>query len=243
MNALRLSVMFACSFALFATVTAAPPRLLDQAAEKWMGERDNWAFTMLVREFEGGVLKEERQERYDPAKPGAARWALLSVNGSPPTEKRLAEWQKRKTKKRPNPGKPLNQYLDFEKSTVVIESDRVVRYNVPLRSNNRWLFPLDKVVVWVTVNKAAVAIEEVRAEIEEPFKVALGIARVMDVEFDLQMNPSEQEGAQNNPASAKPDGTARAVVNKMGERIEYAWSDFNRVTPHPDNVVADGTKR
>jgi hypothetical protein len=236
-------LIFAGLSGLLACGVAAPSRLLDQAAEKWMGERDNWAFTMLVREFEGGVLKEERQERYDPSKPGVARWELLSVNGDPPTEKRRAEWQKRKTKKRPNPGKPLNQYLDFEKSTVVIESDRIVRYNVPLRSNNRWLFPLDKVVVWVTVNKAAVAIEEVRAEIEEPFKVALGIARVMDVEFDLQMNPSEQEGDQNNPASAKPDGTARAVVSKMGERIEYAWSEFTRVTPHPDNVVVAPSTR
>jgi hypothetical protein len=198
---------------------------------------------MLVREFQGGQLKEERQERYDPSKPGIARWELISINGAPPTEERRAEWQKRKTRKRPNPGKPLGQYFDFEESRVVIESDRIVRYNVPLRSNNRWLFPLDKVVMWVTVNKAAVAIEEVRAQIEEPFKVALGIARVMDVEFDLQVNPSEQEGDQSNPAMAKPDGTARAVVNKMGERIEYAWSEFQRVTPHPDNVIPDASRR
>jgi hypothetical protein len=243
MSALRAVFWFLCSVTLLGQVTAAPPRLLEQATEKWMGERDNWAFTMLVREFQGGQLKEERQERYDPSKPGIARWELISINGAPPTEERRAEWQKRKTRKRPNPGKPLGQYFDFEESRVVIESDRIVRYNVPLRSNNRWLFPLDKVVMWVTVNKAAVAIEEVRAQIEEPFKVALGIARVMDVEFDLQVNPSEQEGDQSNPAMAKPDGTARAVVNKMGERIEYAWSEFQRVTPHPDNVIPDASRR
>jgi hypothetical protein len=243
MSALRAFSLFLCSIALLGHVEAAPPRLLEQATEKWMGERDNWAFTMMVREFRGGQLKEERQERYDPSKPGIARWELITINGAPPTEERRAEWQKRKIRKRPNPGKPLGQYFDFEESKVVIESDRIVRYNVPLRSNNRWLFPLDKVMVWVTVNKAAVAIEEVRAQIEEPFKVALGIARVMDVEFDLQVNPSEQEGDQSNPATAKPDGTARAVVNKMGERIEYAWSEFQRVTPHPDNVIPDAGRR
>ncbi|HEY8996140.1 MAG TPA: hypothetical protein VIM71_15850 [Lacunisphaera sp.] len=223
---------------LGSAATAAPP-LLEQAAEKWMGERDNWAFTMQVREFDGGRLKEERLERYDPSKPGMARWKLLTVNGQPPTAERREEWQKRKTKKRPNPGKPLNQYLDFAQGTVVKEDARTACYNLPLRSNNSWLFPLDKVVLRVTVNKATLAIEVVQAEIEEPFKVALGFARVMDLNFDVQMNPSEQASDKNDPAAARPDGTARAVVTKLGDRIEYVWSDFQRVTPHPDNVILD----
>lgn len=222
-------------------IHAATPALLEQAAEKWMGERDNWAFTMLVREFDGGQLKEERRERYDPSKPGMARWALLSVNGQQPTEERRREWQKRKTKKRPNPGKPLNHYLDFEQGTIVKENDHIACYNLPLR-NNSWLFPVDKVVLRVTVNKATRAIEDVQAEIEEPFKVALGFARVMDVDFDLQMNAPERSRHKNEPAAAQPDGTARAVINKLGERIEYAWSDFQRVTPHPDNVIAHSAK-
>lgn len=216
--------------------------LLERAAEKWMGERDNWAFTLLVREFDGGQMKEVRRERYDPAKPGIARWTLLSVNGKPPADAQRAEWQKRKTKKRPNPGKPLNQYLDFERGTIVEEDDRTACYQLPLRHHS-WLFPVDKVVLRVTINKATLALEEVQAEIEEPFRVALGFARVMNLDFDLQMNPSNQADDQNDPAAARPDGTANAVVSKLGERIEYAWSDFRRVTPHPDNVIAGKTQR
>jgi hypothetical protein len=57
------------------------------------------------------------------------------------------------------------------------------------------------------------------------------------------MNPSGEEAEKSHPAAANPEGTARAVVNKLGERIEYVWSDFKRVTPHPDNVIVDSPKR
>src|SRR5688572_13248813 len=189
---IRLNVFF-LAFALLPAAVAATPPLLEQAAEKWMGERDNWSFTMQVREFEGGRISEERRERFDPSKPGIARWTLLSVNGKPPTDERRAEWQKRKTKKRPKPGKPLNQYLDFERGKVLAEDEKTARYNLPLRDGSSWLFPVNKVVLSVTINKSTLAIEEVQAAIEEPFKVALGLARVLDLDFDLQMNPSGEE--------------------------------------------------
>jgi hypothetical protein len=221
---------------------AATPPLLEQAAEKWLGERDNWAFTMLVREFENGRLKEERQERYDPSKPGMARWALLTVNGEPPTDERRAEWLKHKSPKRTSPGKPLNEFLDLEQATLVKEDARSACFNLPLRNRHGWLFPVDKVTLRVTVNKATLAIEELVAGIDEPFKVALGLARVLDVDFDMQLNPPQQGGDENDPAAARPDGKARAVMNKLGQRIEYAWSDFQRVTPHPANVIAGPPK-
>ena len=238
---MRLS-FFILSIILLCPAFAVTPPLLEQAAEKWLGERDNWAFTMFVREFDGGRVKEERRERYDPSKPGSARWELLSVDGKPPTEERRAEWQKHKTKKRKNPGKPLNEYLEFERAKVVKENAKTACYNLPLRDSHSWLFPVDKVSLLVTVNKSTLAIEDVAAGIDEPFKVALGFARVMDLDFDLQMNPPEQGRDKSDPAAAKPDGTARAVVNKFGERIEYTWSDFQHVTPHPDNVIANAPK-
>ena len=235
---MRLSLFFLFSVAMLSPVHGTTPPLLEQAAEKWLGERDNWAFTMLVREFDGGAVKEERRERYDPSKPGLGRWELLQVNGAPPTDERRAEWQKRKSKKRKNPGKPLNEYLEFERAKVVKEDAKMACYNLPLRDNHSWLFPVDKVSLQVTVNKSTLAIEDVVAGIDEPFKVALGFARVMDVDFDLQMNQPARGRNKSDPATAKPDGTASAVVNKFGERIEYAWSEFQRVTPHPDNIIA-----
>src|SRR4051812_22205954 len=101
---------------IFSCVTthAQTPPLLRKAVVRWLGERDNWAFTLRVREFNSGKVKEERIERYDPSKPGIERWQLVAVDGKPPTEERRAEWQKRKTKKRKDTGKPLDDYLEFE---------------------------------------------------------------------------------------------------------------------------------
>lgn len=227
--------------ALLASGQSATPPLLQKAADKWMGERDNWAFTLKVREYDGGKIKEEREERYDPSKPGAGRWELLSVNGRPPTEQRRAEWQKRKTPKRKNPGKPLDEYLALDQATVDKQTEKEICYRVPLRNNNSWLFPTDKVDLRVTVNKETLAIEDVMAGINEPFRVALGLGKVLDVDFDVQMNPSDKKGQASDPADTQPDGKAQVVVNKLGERIEYAWSAFKRVTPHPDNMIK-GTK-
>lgn len=227
---------------MWSAASANTPPLLSKAVEKWNGERDNWAFTVKVREYDGGAVKEERYERYDPSVPGINRWQLLSVDGKPPTEQRRVEWQKRKTKKRKAPGKPLSDYLEFENATIVKASATDVCYHVPLRNNNSWLFPVDKVDLRVTVNRSTLAIEEVVAGIDEPFKVALGLARVLDVDFDMQMNPSAHPEMASDPAEAKPGGTAKVVVNKLGQRIEYAWSDFERVTPHPDNLIAPGSE-
>ena len=60
------------------------PPLLSRAVDKWIGERDQWAFTQFVREFDGGTVKEERLERYDPSRPGESRWQLLAINGLKP---------------------------------------------------------------------------------------------------------------------------------------------------------------
>ena len=56
------------------------------------------------------------------------------------------------------------------------------------------------------------------------------------------MNPSARRGEKDNPKAAKPDGTATAAMNKLGERVEYAWIEFKRVTPHSDNLIVAGPK-
>lgn len=234
---MRFPLLLSCFGAALASAQAATPALLGQAVDKWIGERNQWAFTQFVREFDGDTVKEERLERYDPSQPQERRWQLTTVNGAHPTDERRAEWQQRKLKKRLNPGKSLGAFFDFEHATLTKETPQVVIYHLPLRNDHSWLFPMDRVNVKVTVNKATRAIDQVEAGIDEPFRVALGLGKVMDIDFDVQMNPSAKRGEKDNPKAAKPEGTATAVVNKLGERVEYAWSDFKRVTPHADNVI------
>jgi hypothetical protein len=210
---------------------AAGSPVLNRAAEKWLAEGNRWAVTMQVREWEDNQLKEERVERYDPSKPGAARWELLSVDGQPPTPERRAAWEKSKARKHRKAPKSLSDYFDFANAKATGGTDGSVSYLVPLRSNHGWLFPVEHVALTLTVNKANYAVEEVKAGIDEPFRMALGLARVVDVNFDVKINPSPEHGAAVGPATSKPNGTAHVVVAYLNKRIEYSWSEFKRVTP------------
>lgn len=225
----RLFIVLVALLATAATGSAAELSLLRQVAQAWLDERDRWAFTQFVREYDGDEVKQERIERYDPSRGYAKRWELISINGQPPTEKEWAEWNRRKNKK-PRRGRPeIAERFDFANARVTEETPETVRYLLPLRSGVEWLFPVSKVELLITINKTgeAPALEQVQARISEPMKVALGLARILDIDLDVQMEPPPTP----DPAEAKPTGTAQAVVTKFGERVEYVWSDFTRVEP------------
>lgn len=224
-------------------VPAAESDLLRRAAGNWLDERDNWAFTQFAREFDGGKLKRERLERYDPSRPDRERWELLRLDGREPTAEEKADLTERKNRKRRRHTTPVTDYFDFARAVVVDENARTVRYALPLRSRSNWLFPVEKVSLALTVDKATQAITQVQAKIDEPFRVALGLARILDIDLDVRTElPPENPGVDAphpaDPAGAKPNGTARVVVTKFGDRVEYEWSNFQRVEPHPDRKAA-----
>lgn len=228
---------------LFALPVAAAPdapaagspetALLRQVAQEWLDERDRWAFTQFVREFDGKEVKQERLERYDPSRGYARRWQLISIDGKPPTEQQRAEWTRRKHKKPRRDRPSIMERFDFDSAKVVEETAEIVRYELPLRSGIEWLFPISKVELIITINRSgpAPALEQVQARVNEPFRVALGLARILDIDLDVQMEPPPA----TDPADAKPSGTAQAVVTKFGDRVEYFWSEFERVTPRLDD--------
>lgn len=211
-----------------ATAQAEAPALLREAVDRWAGERDRWAFTQHVREFDGEKVEQERFEQYDPSKPFGERWTLVTIDGRPPTAKEWESWDKRKNKKKRREPKPIQDYFDLEHAQIAADSARTIEYTFPLQGKANWLFPIDKVRLTLTVNKETHAIERADATISEPFKVALGLARILDLDLDLQMFPDD-EGSK--PAEARPDGQMRAVVKKLGQRVEYVWTDFERVAP------------
>lgn len=203
--------------------------ILREAASRWLDERDNWAFTQLAREYDGDKLKRERLERFDPSRPDRDRWELLQLNGREPTPQEKADLTDRKNKKRRKHTAAIADYFDFDHALFTGGDRQVVRYELPLRSSAEWLFPVDKVTLILTIDKATRAITRVQAKIDEPFRVALGVARVLDVQLDVATDLPPADAPTADPAAAKPSGTARAVVTKFGHRVEYEWSDFHRV--------------
>ncbi len=212
-----------------AAPVAAEP-LLEGAVERWLGERDHWAFTQRAVEFDDAGPR-ERLERYDPSRPGNARWTLLAIDGRPPTAQEQEAWARKKFRKeRRKFDSPIGDYFDFRSARVVSESPAAIDFEVPLRRDKNWLFQTDKVRVVVTISKETKALVHLRASVREPVKVLLGLARITAGRADLSfLNFSDE--AEPGPETTQPTGSARVSVSKFGERVEFTWSDFKRVVP------------
>jgi hypothetical protein len=218
------------AFAGSICVRAAEESYLEQAVERWLGERDHWAFTQRAVEYDGPKPR-ERLERYDPSKSGNGRWTLLEINGHEPTAEEYAAWAKKKFKKnRRRFDSPIGDYFDFKDAKVVSETPKLIRFEVPLRRDKNWLFQTDKVKVVVTINKETRALEHLTAHVREPLKVLLGLAKITDGILDLSFMNFDDD-ATPGPESTQPTGSARVTVSKLGERAEFTWSDFKRVVP------------
>lgn len=223
------SAAFVCMFVAVAAAASASP-LLESAVENWLGERDHWAFTQRAIEYDGDKPR-ERLERYDPSKRGNERWTLLAINGRTPTAEERAAWAKKKFKKNPRRiDTPIGDFFDFNDAKIISAQGKLVHYEVPLRRDKNWLFQTDKVRVVVSVNRETRALEHLTATVREPVKVLLGLARITDGKLDLSFLNFDDESTPG-PESAQPTGSARVTVSKLGERAEFTWSDFKRVTP------------
>jgi hypothetical protein len=219
-----------CLLASLAFAAERPPTLLEQAVENWLGERDHWAFTQRAVEYDGDKPR-ERVERYDPSRSGNDRWTLLAINGKPPTPEQHAAWAKKKFRKKPRRiESPIGDFFDFEDAKIAADKGKIVQYEVPLRKDKNWLFQTDKVKVLVSVNKETRALEHLTASVREPVKVLLGLAKITDGNLDLSFLHFDDD-ANPGPESAQPTGSARVTVSKFGERAEFTWSDFKRVSP------------
>lgn len=236
-------ISFLCLAALAPAAPALGPHaLLEEAVEQWLGERDHWAFTQRAVEWEDDRPR-ERLERYDPSLPPERRWTLLAIDGKPPTAEQREAWARKKFKKNKRRfDAPIGDYFDFRRARVVEDTPRLVRFEVPLRRDKNWLFPTDKVEVRVSVIKETRALEHLTANVREPFKVLLGLARINDGALDLSFLNFNDEAA-SGPETARPTGSAHVSVSKFGERAEFTWSEFQRVTPYQVAMGRTGARQ
>jgi len=228
-NSIMLRFSFKLSPFLFCLLTAlhgAAPALLQEVADRMVSEREQWAFTQLVREYNGDRVAVERLERYDPARGYEHRWQLLKLNGKTPTAEEAKQWTARKNKPHKRPEKAAVDYLDLDHAKVQNETDESISYQVPFRRSAGGLFPGDKVELTLMISKKTHEIERAQVSVDEEFKVALGLAKVIDIDLDLEMPEAGKPTTAGKPE--KTTGSATAVVNKLGRRFEYRWTEFTR---------------
>lgn len=205
-----------------------------------MRARQELAFTLRTRALnDDHSLRYERVERYDPSLPDAARWRLLEVNGRPPTDAERAEIEvKRNRKPRKRSLDSPADYLDWDNARLLAEDDRIARYSVTLKRDSiRWV-PIEKLGLVFSINKADATIDHVSAGIQEPVRIALGLAKILDVDLDVQFEPPS---ANTPPTKAEvtPESSARLKMSKLGDLVELVWSDFREVPPFRGTTSAD----
>ena len=215
-------------------VHAAAPALLKEAFQNWGQGKDDLSFVQRTRFLnDDGSLKEERVERYDPSLPDAKRWTLLEVNGKKPSADQIERIQDKRNKKpRKKANKPLEEYFDLEGARVIENGKDSVRYDVAVKPEALRLIAVEKLNVGISVRKDSKTIERVTAGLTEPMRIALGLAKVTDVDLDLRFDDEDhpKETAKKSDASGEADGTARVLLSKFGNRAEYSWGEFKRVT-------------
>jgi hypothetical protein len=239
-----LKTLACLTIASVASAGAETPELLAEAFKAWSQGKDDLSFVLRTRYLnDDGSLKAERVERYDPSLPDARRWALLEVDGRAPTASDRAKIQDRRNKKpRKKLTKPLDEYFDLENARVVGTENQTVRYEVPVRPEAARAIPVEKVTIGIFVSKESKTIDRVTADLNEPMRIALGIAKVTDLDLDLRFDSEEDDGSDGSAGgkASEADGTARVVMSKFGNRAEYTWGEFKRVERHPDGAKSKG---
>jgi hypothetical protein len=218
--------------ALTPPLHAEPPALLLKAVNLWSEGRQDLAFTQRTRTLnEDQSTQYERVERYDPSLPDARRWKLIEVNGRPPTDAERRDIEdKRNRKPRKRAGNPPTTYLDLANARKVGESEKVAHFEVGVKPEVSRLIALDKLVVKITVDKSSGTIAHISAYLREPMRVAFGLAKVIDVDLDVQF--SERADGPPHSGELAADSSARVKLTKFGNPQEFSWSDFKEVTAY-----------
>lgn len=220
------------SCALAGWVRAEPPALLTKAVDHWAEGHQELAFTQRTRALnDDHTTKYERIERYDPSLPDDRRWRLLEVNGKPPTEAERQEIEvKRNRKPRKRAGNPPARYLNLEDAKLVSQTDRRAYFELGIKPEAARFVPLDKVVVRLAIDKSTETIDHISAFLREPMRIAFGLAKIIDVDVDLQFDEPADDPSSGSEVA--PTSTARVKMSKFGDPLEFTWSDFKEVPAH-----------
>jgi hypothetical protein len=228
----RFCYIFVILCNVFSTeLRAEMPPLLTKAFEQWAAGREDLAFTQRTRFFfDDGKVKAERVERYDPSLADRLRWRLIEVDGRPATDEQRKKWEAWKNgKTRKKVVKSPAEYLDLDHATLMDETSTSARFEIGLRSDAARLLAIEKIAVVVTVDKESGGIARIAATLRQPIQVLLGLARITDLDIDVRIEPPDEESTRQ-AGEVQAGSTAHVAMSKLGNPMEYNWSDFKRVT-------------
>jgi hypothetical protein len=185
--------------AAFCTAICATPLLAAEEAHDALKQRvvalarsvgpDDYAFTRTARvEQSEGAEKTTRimEERFDPRKPAAQRWTLVSIDGRAPTEAELTSHRKEAPKRRVSSYGRVADYFAAPSTTAAGANGRTVFRFTALPKESLVLNDADLsssaiAEANVDLNAAVPFVEQVRFTLTKPARVKL-VAKVEKME-------------------------------------------------------------
>jgi hypothetical protein len=240
---------FGLAVAIFAsTLRAGLPPLLDEAWTNYVKDIDHWSYTETTRASDAtGKQTRATVTRYDPSRPYAEQFTILSHNGNPPTEAQVKGARQRGIDRgerlerlggEENDAQPriiLNgapALAELEHATVVEETAQSITYAVPMRAESKKGFPVEKFSTLVRVNKAERAFEHVAIRLAAPVRMAV-IAKMHQADFSIAFTTVDPKFSRVATV-AKNHAAISVLFRKRESGHESVRGEFKRVTPYRD---------
>ena len=244
-----LALMLAATAALHAEI----PPLLDDAWTKYVEDIDHWAYTETTRAFDAkGKITRETTTRYDPSKPYAEQFAVLSHTGKTPLEQ-MEKWAHQRGIDR---GKNLEReggvendaqprimlngapaLADLENAAVIEENEHSITYVIPLRAEGGKASMIEKFETRVRVSKQQRAFDRVEIGLSKPTRMKV-IAKVHALTLTIDFATVDPQFAPVATVS-KDHVVATAFFRKREGGHESVRTDFKRVKPYRDRFSVE----
>jgi hypothetical protein len=250
---MRTLSSFLLALTALVTLHADVPPLLDDAWTRYVEDIDRWAYTETTRALDAkGQATRETVTRYDPSKPYAEQFVVLSHTGKTPIE----QMQKWAHARGVNRGKNLEReggvehdaqpriilngapaIADLDKATVVAETEQSVTYAIPLRAEVGKGTMIEKFETHVRISRTQRAFEHVDIRLRKPMRMKV-VAKVHELTFAIDFTTVDPQFA---PAAAvfKDHVVASAFFKKREGGHESVRSDFKRVKPYRDRFSVE----
>lgn len=237
-----LAVFLVCLLAL--PVRGAVPPLLEEAIGKLGINFDHWAYTeTFVAKNAKGKAVNRAVWRFDPSKPFAEQFTVLSVDGRPPTAKEIKDYKKigeerlkhiEEAEKAGNsaPRQTLGELMVLDEATLVSDDGTTATFEVPLKKEGNLKLPPDKFRVLVHVNKARGAFDGIDCTLRRPYRMLL-LGKVSDGEGHLRYSTIDPKYPPVLTSIAG-SGALRVVFVRFYRSYEMRRTEFQRVTPYSD---------
>ncbi len=254
---MRFLALFLFAFCTVPPSRAAVPPLLADALQKVLADANRWAFTQTIVEENGkGEEKKRTVVRFDPSKPYAEQYVVVSVDGQPPSDSEKSKYRRQgerrgeRMEKAESEGRTdtvgsrrsLGELMDLENATRAAEDKTSVMFEVPLKKEGNKRLPPEKFFVLARVNKTTRAFERIEAKLREPMRAAL-VVNIKSGEGVIEFKTVDPKFA---PPITRLEGTGAYSIMFIsgGRSYEVKHEDFKRVKPFAERFgVQIGTMK